>query len=70
MTPEVRDIVQTSDGRILELSEGTGIKGERIFGVTEFEADDDGVLNTTRRGQMHRSIQSARKHFNVLKALK
>jgi len=49
MTPDVIEVVMTSDGRIIELSKGTGIKDEKIWGVTEFDTD----LKTTRRGQMH-----------------
>ena len=65
MTPNIRDYVLTTDGRIVELSEGTGIGGEKIYGVTEFK-EEDGRLDTTRRGQMHKTLQSARKHFKVL----
>lgn len=62
MTPDIKDVVMTTDGRIIELSTGTGIKNEKIWGVTEFDTN----LQTTRRGQMHTSAQSARKHFNTL----
>ena len=66
MTPNVRETEITSDGRLLELSDGYDMDGKNIYGVTEFETID-GKLQTTRRGQMHRTIQSARKHFNNLK---
>lgn len=66
MTPIVRDFMLTDDYRLLELSEGTGIEGNIIYGVTEFETID-GQLQTTRRGQMHRTIISARRHYNKLK---
>lgn len=62
MTPDVIEFVLTTDGRIIELSKGTGIGNEPIWGVTEFDTD----LKTTRRGQMHTSERSARKHFNTL----
>jgi hypothetical protein len=66
MTPIRRDYVILPDSRLLELSEGTGIEGTKIFGVTEFETID-GKLQTTRRGQMHKTLVSARKHYNKLK---
>ncbi|RTL06169.1 hypothetical protein EKK58_06015 [Candidatus Dependentiae bacterium] len=62
MTPDVLEVAQTDDNRIIELSTGTGINGAKIWGVTEF----DEYGKTTRRGQMHTSLKSARKHFNVL----
>lgn len=62
MTPDVIDFRLTDDGRIIELSQGTGIGRGKIWGVTEFDTN----LKTTRRGQMHTSAQSARKHFNTL----
>jgi len=62
MTPDVIEFQLTTDGRIIELSKGTGIGNEPIWGVTEFDTD----LKTTRRGQMHTSAKSARKHFNTL----
>jgi len=66
MTPKVREWEITGDGRVIELSEGNGIDGRDIYGVTEFE-EVDGWLQTTRRGQMHSTIISARKHYNNLK---
>lgn len=69
MTPKVRDWTVTSDNRVLELSEGHGIAGEKIYGVSEFEMID-GKLRTTKRGQMHRSATSARSQFNNLMAVK
>lgn len=65
MTPEILEHVITPDNRIIELSKGTGIEGNDIYGVTEFEYTDS-RLETTRRGQMHTSKISARKHFNLL----
>lgn len=62
MTPNILEYVMTPDNRIIELSQGTGIGGESIWGVTEFDEE----LHTTRRGQMHRSKKSARIHFNKL----
>ena len=64
MTPKVKDYTLTPDNRIIELSEGTGINGEKIWGVSEFIWNNG--LETTKRGQMHRSAVSARKHFNIL----
>lgn len=66
MTPIIKDFVQTSDNRIIELSQGIGIDGKAIWGVTEFIKEQGERLQTTRRGQMHTSIKSARKHFNIL----
>ncbi len=68
MTPRVRDVIETEDGRLIELSEGEGIQmnGSKIYGVSEFELVN-GRIQSTRRGQMHHTINSARKHFNVLK---
>jgi hypothetical protein len=66
MTPIVRDFILTDDYRVLELSEGNGIDGRKIYGLTEFEIID-GRLQTTRRGQMHNTIMSARRHYNKLK---
>lgn len=62
MTPNVIKYEITDDYRVIELSEGTGIEGNPIFGVTEF----DDSMHTTRRGQMHRSKQSANKHYKQL----
>jgi hypothetical protein len=36
MTPNVKKIYSV-DNKIIEISEGTGMKGERIFGVTKLE---------------------------------
>jgi len=68
MTPDVKDFVLTPDNRIIELSTGTGIDGKPIWGVTEFTKEQGERLQTTRRGQMHTSAKSARKHFNILLA--
>lgn len=65
MTPDIKEYSQAPDGRIIELATGTGISGEKIWGVSEFSAES-GRLETTRRGQMHKSINSARRHFNSL----
>jgi len=66
MTPDIKQFVLTPDNRIVELSTGYDMDGKKIYGVTEFEKVQGERLQTTKRGQMHRSIQSARKHFNVL----
>lgn len=63
MTPDVIAYEITHDNRIIELSRGYGFDNKIIWGVTEF----DNNLQTTRRGQMHTSLKSARKHYNVLK---
>lgn len=60
-TPHVLELFETEDGRLLELSTGTGIDHRNIWGVTEFEMVE-GKLQTTTRGQMHTSAQSARTH--------
>lgn len=65
MTPDVIDYRFTKDYKVIELSKGHAIDGKQIWGVTEFETID-GRLQTTRRGQMHTSLKSARKHFNIL----
>ncbi len=65
MTPKVIDYVLTKDNRIIEIAKGEGFDGSDIWGVTEF-AYEGKRLETTRRGQMHTSIQSARKHYKVL----
>jgi hypothetical protein len=62
MTPDILKYTMSSDNRIIELSTGTDLEGKQIWGVTEF----DEQLNTTKRGQMHRSLISAKKHFNIL----
>lgn len=66
VTPDIKEAVTTSDNRIVELSTGIGMKGEKIWGVSEFKYNEEGRLETTRREQMHRSASSARRHFNVL----
>lgn len=66
MTPNIREYQLTADNRIIELSAGYGIDGRKIYGVTEFTVID-GRLETTRRGQMHNTIISARRHYNNLK---
>lgn len=65
MTPNIKDYVLTGDDRIVELSTGYDMGDKQIWGVTELQKID-GQLQTTKRGQMHRSAQSARKHFNQL----
>jgi hypothetical protein len=62
MTPHIKNYVMSSDGRIIEMSVGEDLDGKKIWGVTEFDTN----LKTTRRGQMHRSLVSARRHFNIL----
>ena len=64
MTPIVKDYVLTSDGRVVELSTGNGIRGEKIWGVSEFKWNKG--IETTRRGQMFTSIRDARRYFNIL----
>lgn len=66
MTPNVREYELTKDGRIIELSQGIGLDGKNIYGVSEF-VTVDGRLQSTGRGQMHRTIMSARRHYNRLK---
>lgn len=65
VTPKVREVLVIGN-RVLELSEGD-ILGDKVFGVTELEYTQGSGLQTTRRGQMHYTIQSARRHFNKLK---
>ena len=65
MTPDVKKYVMTTDNRIIELSTGFDMDSQKIWGVTELK-EEDGILATTKRGQMHRSAKNARKHFNVL----
>lgn len=66
MTPEIINYTITPDGRIIELSAGLDLDNKKVFGVSEFILNDDKKLETTRRGQMHHTKQSARKHFNIL----
>jgi len=65
MTPNVKSYILTEDNRIVELSSGTDFEGKVIYSVSEFKNGDYG-LETTKRGQMHRSLKSAKKHFNIL----
>jgi hypothetical protein len=65
VTPDVMDYVQTQDGRIVEIAKGTGLMGEKLWGVSEFKDGESG-LQPTGRGQLHYSLISARRYFNIL----
>jgi len=66
ITPKVKDWLITKDYRILELSVGTGIDGQtKLWGVSEL-AEENGKLDTTRRGKVFESLVEARRYFNLL----
>ena len=65
MTPTVKDYVLTPDDRIVELAVGSGMGGEKIWGVSEFQYEHSS-LQTTRRGQCFTRLVDARRYFNIL----
>lgn len=64
MTPDVEKYERIGN-RIVELSKGTGLDGEDIFGVSEFEYKDS-RLDTTKRGNLFRSHSEAWKYYQHL----
>lgn len=64
MTPEVLDY-EIAGNRVVELSQGTGIDGEDIYGVSEFIYDGH-TFDKTRRCQLHHGKTSARKYYQKL----
>jgi len=65
MTPNIEKYTITTNGRIVELSTGTGVEGEKIWGVTELERID-GRLETTRQSGMFTTLKEANKHYKLL----
>lgn len=66
MTPKVTSAITTPDNRIIEISTGYDMNDKQIWGVSEFILNDDGKIETTRRGAMHTSRLSANKHAHIL----
>lgn len=66
MTPKIlkHEII---DNRVIELSEGTGLKGNSIFGVAEFIYTQGKGLKTTRRGEMFFIREQAVEYYKNLK---
>jgi len=65
MTPEVVSI-QTKGNRVVEISKGTGIEDEPIFGCSEMEFVHDLEFKTTSRGKMFFTLEEAKNHAKKL----
>lgn len=61
MTPRVIEHIDAPNGRLIELSEGTGFDNEPIFGVSVADAEGNRLLHPT--SQMFFSLGEARKHI-------
>lgn len=66
MTPKVLKF-QAKANRIIELSVGTGLNNEPIWGVTELLYVGS-KLNTTKNGQMFYNPKQAREYYKQLLA--
>ena len=68
MTPYVLDWEIVGEDKLIELSKGTGLEGEVIYGVTQMVWEDM-KWQTTRKGLMFGSKeqQKARAYYNNLK---
>lgn len=64
MTPDIinYDFVGS---KVVEISQGTGMSGKKIFGVTEMEFSE-GKFSPTGNSEMFYSLKEAQKHYKKL----
>lgn len=67
VTPDVIEYEYIGD-RVVELSEGVGLSGEKVYGVSEFVYENS-RLESTKRGKMFRDREEAHKYYSTLKIL-
>ena len=71
MTPNIIEYGNTGNF-LYELSEGTGMSGQPIYGVTVLELLDyetEEVRRRTDMGQCHDSLEDARDHIDILEGM-
>lgn len=69
MTPYVRSVFRSKGNKLIELSEGTGLEHEPIYGVTVIEHTDGGFKTRwdLEQNRMFRDYSEARAHALKLK---
>jgi hypothetical protein len=68
MTPDIRRYGKGESDRslIYELSEGTGIDGEQIFGVTIVKVDGNTAEHLHEKSKLFQTLISANKYIKTL----
>lgn len=67
ITPDVIEYGLISKGRAYELSEGTGFKGEELYGVTICKHENGEFINEYMLARLFMTIEEARAYIESLK---